>query len=67
MPIKNHSTEASRAWGDGYGNVVIDEYYDGEIVGSVTISIEHFKKFCDAYDRLHKEALHGVYSGKQEK
>jgi phosphoribosylamine-glycine ligase len=67
MPIKIRSTEASRAWGDGYGNVVIEEYFQGEIFSFVTISIEHFKKFCDAYDRLHEEALHGVYAGKQEK
>jgi hypothetical protein len=67
MPIKIRSIEASCAWGDGYGNVVIDEYYEGKIINSVSISVEHFKQFCDAYDQLHQEALHGVDSVKQGK
>jgi len=62
MPVKLHATNAIRAWGDGYGSVVIEEYYNYKIAYSVKIHIGQLERLLEELDRLKHEAYHGPVS-----
>lgn len=62
MPFGFKSQNELLVYGDGNGNVVIEEYveYQPEPIGTVKIPIERFEFLIDSAKELSHEAYHGT-------
>ena len=64
MPFGFKTMNNIQIYGDGEGNVVIEEWendeYDGKPVGVVTMSIDRFEFFASKVHELSSEAWTGV-------
>ena len=62
MPFGFYRENRIRVYGNGEGEVVIEEYIDDDCevpINKIKISWERFEAFQDFYDMLREEAYHG--------
>jgi|GEM_PF-5771581 hypothetical protein len=63
MPFGFYRENRLRVYGNGEGEVVIEEYIDDDCevpINKISISWARFEAFQDFYDILRKEAFHGI-------
>jgi hypothetical protein len=60
MPIGFEQQNNLQVYGDGNGNIIIEEWSDdnlSDLLGKVTISLDRFEQICDVHrEDLQKEA-----------
>lgn len=63
MPFGFYRENRLRIYGNGEGEVVIEEYVDNDCevpINKIKISWERFEAFQNFYEDLRQEAFHGV-------
>ena len=69
MPFGFYRENRIRVYGNGEGEVVIEEYIDDDCevpINKIKISWERFEAFQDFYDMLREEAYHGSKENNDE-
>lgn len=69
MPFGFYRENRLRVYGNGEGDVVIEEYADNDCevpINKISISWERFESFHDFYETLRAEAFNGVQEDNHE-